>query len=87
MTVSDCAAAKKGETASESSEGQDVTVITPANGKTTTAVVQPNAPAGTTATSESLFKSNAFVTGIIIAEVVAVIVGIVLVVSLFRRRQ
>ena len=86
LTVSDCAAAKKVETASESSEGQDVTVITPASGKTAATVVQ-NAPAGTTATSESLFKSNAFVTGIIIAEVVAVIVGIVLVVSLFRRRQ
>ena len=88
LTVSDCATAKaaaKGTTGTKE-EGEDVTVITPTTGKTTTAVVQPNAPAGTTVTQESFLKSNAFVTGIIIAEVVAVIVGIVLVISLFRRR-
>lgn len=83
LTVSDCATAKKEET-SEKSEGEDVTVITPTTGRTTTTVIQP--PAGTTVTSESFLKSNAFVTGIIIAEVIAVIVGIVLVIALFRRR-
>ena len=88
LTVSDCATAKKeeAETASEKSEGEDVIVISPATGRTTASVVQPAAPAGATVTSESFLKSNAFVTGIIIAEVVAVIVGIVLVVSLFRKR-
>lgn len=85
LTVTDCAATGT-QASNEKSEGEDVTVITPTTGKTTTTVVQPTAPAGTTVTSESFLKSNAFVTGIIIAEVVAVIVGIVLVVSLFRRR-
>ena len=87
LTVSDCAtttAAKQNQVSSETSEGEDVTVITPATGKATTTVIQP--PAGTTITQEGFLKSNAFVTGIIIAEVVAVIVGIVLVISLFRRR-
>jgi hypothetical protein len=84
LTVTDCAAGK--QASNENSEGEDVTVITPTTGKATTTVVQPTAPAGTTVTSESLFKSNAFVTGIIIAEIIAVIVGIILIVNLFRRR-
>lgn len=83
LTISDCSTLG-GQTSQTSEEGQDVTVITPSSGKTTTTVVQN--PPGTTITSESLFKSNAFVTGIIIAEIVAVIVGIILIVSLFRRR-
>ncbi|MBI2657768.1 hypothetical protein HYX08_03685 [Candidatus Woesearchaeota archaeon] len=82
LTVSDCeTSANNG--AKESSEGEDVTVITPTTGRTTT-VVQPEP--GTAVTTESFFKSNAFVVGIIIAEIVAVIVGIALVVSLFRRK-
>ncbi|MBI2659774.1 hypothetical protein HYX07_01265 [Candidatus Woesearchaeota archaeon] len=85
LTVSDCATAKsEPKETSESAESEDVTVITPTTGRTTTTVIQP--PAGTTVTSESFLKSNAFVTGIIIAEVIAVIVGIVLVIALFRRR-
>jgi len=89
LTVNDCAtAAAKSTTSSTSStseEGEDVTVITPTTGSTTTTVVE-EAPEGATISQEGFFRSNAFVTGIIIAEVVAVIVGIVLVVSLFRRR-
>lgn len=86
LTVNDCAtAAAKGTTSSTSEESEDVTVITPTTGRTTTTVVE-EAPEGATITQEGFFKSNAFVTGIIIAEVVAVIVGIVLVVSLFRRK-
>jgi len=86
LTVNDCATtAAKGTTPSTSEEGEDVTVITPATGRATTTVVE-EAPEGATVTQEGFFKSNAFVTGIIIAEVVAVIVGIVLVISLFRRR-
>lgn len=83
LTVSDCGTSG-GQTQQTSEEDQDVTVITPTTGKTTTTSV--SAPEGTTVTSESLFKSNAFVTGIIIAEIVAVIVGIILIVNLFRRR-
>ncbi|MBI2659355.1 hypothetical protein HYX05_04640 [Candidatus Woesearchaeota archaeon] len=87
LTVNDCATAAKGtsSTTSSASEEGDVVVISPTTGRTTTAVVE-EAPEGATISQEGFFKSNAFVTGIIIAEVVAVIVGIVLVVSLFRRR-
>ena len=84
LTVSDCLTAKKEIT--EAEEEEEVKIITPSpiTGQVTAPIVQP--PAGTVVTQESFLGSNAFVTGIIIAEVVAVIVGIVLVVSLFRRR-
>ena len=85
LTVSDCATLKKETTESTTEEDEEVAVITPTTGRTTTTVVEET-PAGATVTQESFLKSNAFVTGIIIAEVVAVIVGIVLVISLFRRR-
>ena len=86
LTVNDCATNKaqtqgKGET----SEGEDVEVIGSTTGSTVTTVVK-SPPAGATVTQESLLKSNGFVTGIIIAEIIAVVVGIVLVISLFRRR-
>lgn len=94
LTVSECAAAKKEEAiakpkedTSKSTDNEDVTVISPATGRTTAAVVQPAAPEGTAVSRESIFSSNAFVAGIIIAEVVAVIVGIALIVGLFRRRE
>ena len=89
LTVNDCLTAKQEEASEETEE--EVEVITPktsstsATGKTTANVVPTN-QAGTIVTQESFFKSNAFIAGIIIAEVVAVIVGIVLVVSLFRRK-
>lgn len=94
LTVSECAAAKKDTSAkpkeeSKSTDSEEVTVISPATGKTTAAVVQPaqpTVPEGTTVSQESIFSSNAFVAGIIIAEVVAVIVGIALIVGLFRRK-
>lgn len=91
LTINDCATTKSVTTKPEeeitSEEDESVEIITPTTGKTTTAVVEPTVPAGTVVTQESLFKSNAFVVGIIIAEIAAVIVGIVLVVSLFRRRS
>ncbi|MBI2652880.1 hypothetical protein HYX00_05425 [Candidatus Woesearchaeota archaeon] len=91
LSVSDCPTAKKEtksqeQTTKTSEESEEVEVVTPTTGRTTATVVQPTAPAGTTVTEESFLKSNAFVVGIIIAEVVAVIVGIVLVISLFRRK-
>ncbi|MBI3026609.1 hypothetical protein HYY70_00710 [Candidatus Woesearchaeota archaeon] len=90
LTVNECATATK-ETSKEpeeesSEEDEDVELITPTTGKTTVAVVQPAAPPEAVVTQESFFKSNAFVTGIIIAEIVVVIVGIVLVATLFRRK-
>jgi len=95
LTVSECAAAKKEasakpkEVAPKSTDSEEVTVISPTTGRTTAAVVQPvqpAAPEGITVSQESIFSSNAFVAGIIIAEVVAVIVGIVLIAGLFRRK-
>lgn len=95
LTVSECATAKKEasakpkEDASKSTDNEEVTVISPTTGRTTAAVVQPvqpTAPEGTTMSQESIFSSNAFIVGIIIAEVVAVIVGIALIVGLFRRK-
>ena len=86
LTVNECLTAKKETTESNEEENEEVEVISPPTGKTTVTVVQPETPPGTIVTQESFFKSNAFIAGIIIAEVVAVIVGIVLVVSLFRRK-
>ena len=91
LTVSDCATARQetmgtGEETKTAEEEEDVTVITPTTGRTTASVVQPETPPGTVVTQESFLGSNAFITGIIIADVIAVIVGIVLVVALFRRR-
>ncbi len=88
LTVNDCITAKP-ETKREeetAEEGEEVEVITPTRGRTTTTVIEPTIPTGTVVTQESLFKSNAFVVGIIIAEIIAVIIGIALIVSLFRRR-
>ena len=88
LNVNDCQTLKK-ETITEEEEvveeEEDVTVISP-TGKTTAKVVQPETPEGTVVTQESFLKSNAFVVGVIIAEVLIVIVGIVLVITLFRKK-
>ena len=86
LTVNECLTAKKETTEANEEENEEVEVISPPTGKTTVTVVQPETQSGTIVTQESFFKSNAFIAGIIIAEVVAVIVGIVLVISLFRRK-
>ena len=57
-------------------------------------VITGNAPSDTNVqpapdtivTQESFLSSDAFVVGVIIAEIVVVIVGLVLVISLFRRK-
>ena len=69
----------------EDESTNDVVVVTPPS-TTPVQPTQPVLPPDTTVTSESFFKSNAFVIAIIIAEVIAVIVGIVLIVGLFARR-
>jgi hypothetical protein len=84
LTVNECLTAKEKEEPAE--EEEEVRVITPTTGAVTTTVVQPEVPAGTVVTQESFLRSNAFIAGIIIAEVIVVIVGIALVVSLFSRR-
>ncbi len=91
LTVNDCAATKpettkKPEQKTATEEEEPVEVITPVTGKATTPVVEPIVPPGTVVTQESFLSNNALIAGIIIAEVIAVIVGIVLVVSLFRRK-
>lgn len=88
LTVNDCVTAKKPaaqtkeETSEEEQTSQEVEVI---SGKTTAPVVQQPAPE-TVVTQESFLSSDAFVVGVIIAEIVIVLVGVILVVSLFRRR-
>lgn len=90
LTVNECLAAKEEAGAKireeEADIEEEVEFIMPATGKTTASVVQSEAPSGATITQESFLKSNAVVVGIIIAEAVAVIVGIVLIINLLRRR-
>lgn len=91
LTVNDCEAVGPAtiigtkETTKTTEETEEVELITSTTGKTTT-VVQPEIPPETTITQESILSSNAFVAGIIIVEVVAVIIGIVAVATIFARR-
>ena len=92
LTINDCVslqkpqATKPAEPTTETKKQEEVEVITPPiTGKTTTTTVVQTPP-GAVLTQESSLQSNAFVIGIIVAEVVAVIVGIALIVTLFVRR-
>jgi len=92
LTVNDCLTNQDTTPNDEGEEDNEdaVVVITSNNGnQATTGQVTTTGqlPTGTVVSQESGFGSNAFIVGIIIAEVVAVIVGIVLVVSLFSRRR
>lgn len=71
------------EEVEEEEEEEEVTVPT---GSTTGTTTTTTVPEGFVVTEEGFLSGNAFIVGIIIAEVVAVIVGIVLLVSLFTRR-
>ena len=91
LTVNECLTAPKPQISQPQDNTQTtqdgVTVITPPSTAPTGATTaQPNAPADTFATEESFFRGNVFVAGVIIAEVIAVMIGVALVVSLFRRR-
>lgn len=93
LTLNECiskeeAIAKKAEkeVPKAEEEAEEVEVITPITGRAVAPVVQPEVPAETVVTQESLLKSNTLVVSVIIAEVVAIIIGIVLVVVLLRRR-
>lgn len=83
LTVNECLTAPKKEENVQPKDEGEVEVITPPATPTTQ---QPNAPADTVVSEESFFRGNVFVAGVIIAEVIAVMIGIALVVSLFRRR-
>ena len=48
---------------------------------------QPEIPEGTVVTQEGFLQSNAFVIGIIIAEVVVVIIGLVIFGAVFRGKK
>ena len=86
LIANNCAGAANLEAVKPAGEGPSVEVITPEAEKTTApAAQQPETPAGTVITQESFLSSNAFVAGIIV--VAAIILGIVLVVSLFRKRS
>lgn len=91
LTVNECTTAAvtkaKQEPTKPAEESGEVQVITPSPSRTTTATeTQTEVPPGTTVTTESILSSNTFIAGIIIVEVVAVVVGILLVATLFARR-
>ena len=91
LTVSDCQAktppkTKEDTSKTTSDEGNGVELITPATGRTNAPPAEQSVPPGTVVTEESFLKSNTFIAGVIIAEVIAVLVGIALVVKLFRAR-
>lgn len=87
LTVNDCVTTKPETPKPEekkSAESSDVELIT---GNAPAPIFQPPTPQDTVATQESFLSSGAFVVGIVIAEVVIVIAGIILVVSLLGRRR
>lgn len=89
LTVNDCATLKPPVEDLEKlfEEEEEVEVTTPPiTGRTTAPPAQEELPEGTIVTQESFLKSNTFVIGVIFAEVIAVVFGIILVVVLFRRR-
>ena len=90
LTVNDCTASNQGTKKSQEekntgSDGEGVEVTTPPD-KTTVEVVKPETSTDTVITQEGIFNSNGFLVGVIIAEVAAVIGGIVLVIFLFKRK-
>ena len=83
LIVKDCVAKQetaKPKEAPKSPVG-NVEVITPP------VAPQPQIPPETTVTEEGFFKGNAFVIGVIITEIIAVIGGIALIVTLYARRS
>lgn len=92
LTISDCQTSKPNEEENndvkedEGEEEVEVITLPPATGKTIAPVVQPEAPQNTVVTQESFLKSNIFIVGIIIAEIIVVIVGIILVTVLFMKK-
>lgn len=64
-----------------------VDVVLPPTEKPAPVVQQPPLPEGTVSTQESFLTGNTFIVGILIAEIVAVIIGGVGVFTLFRRRS
>ena len=92
LTVNKCttAGSNVGQTTTPATKGTQentgVELITPTEGKTNPNA-QPTTPSGTIVTQEGFLSSNAFVVGLIVAEVAIVIIGVVLVVGLFRRKR
>jgi len=85
LTVNECLPAKTTTPPSNGQteeSGEEVQVIT---GRTASPVVQQPSP-DTIVTQEGFLSSDSFVVGVIIAEIVIVIAGVLLVASLFRRR-
>ena len=88
LNVNDCKTAVTAPTEKpkeETKEESGVELIIPSLEKVISKVV-PTVPLGAIVTQESILSSPLFISGVIIAEVVAVLLGILLVVSLFKRR-
>ncbi len=87
LTVNDCITQQQKIAEKTKEGGEAVKVVTPSAETGSVTAYQPLIPLDTTVTEESSFKSNTFVVGVIIAEVIAVIAGIVLIVMLYARRD
>lgn len=87
LTVNDCITQQQKTAEKTKEESEAVKLVTPSAETISVAASQPVIPPDTTITEESSFKSNAFVVGVIAAEIIAVIVGIVLIVMLYARRD
>jgi len=84
LNVNECGTDAQDE--EDKSDQKDVEVITPPpTKKPTTGTSQTELPEDTVISEESFVKSNAFLAAIIVVMMITVIVGIALVVSLFRR--
>ncbi|MAG91944.1 hypothetical protein CMO83_04675 [Candidatus Woesearchaeota archaeon] len=91
LTVNACGTTDTKQGGTTDSKGDNSVVVVTPPPKTTpevpTIVIQPPLPPGTTVTQEGFFKGNAFVISIIAIEIIAVIAGIILLVTLFARRD
>ena len=94
LTMNECplgSTGTKNPPSTDSGSTSGVVVISSPPSNPGTAQAQPeeeiNVPEGTVVTSEGMATTNAFLVGIIIAEVVAVVIGIVLLFTLFKKNN
>lgn len=82
LTINDCSTQVKQENRTQYVD----TSSQPDTAQDRTTVVVQQVPPDTVVSSEGFFKSNGFVIAVVIAEIIAVVIGIALLVSLFGRR-
>lgn len=89
LIVNNCQKAQAPLPLKDSGESQDVEVIMPKNNASAAkaSASDSTVPEGTIVTQESFLSGNAFVAGIVIAEIVAVIAGIFLIAYIFGKKN